>query len=142
MWAESIIALAFGTKTLGANESILVLQCDSPERLEAVSGWLIERGFRMTKKGKFADFAIVHGDHGLALDCSWLTFTRKPDGAEVAFRVRSRHVEGLDEFAAESPDAAWIDQVGHGFVLDSSDECDVWLDFASGRTVVSLKDTA
>jgi hypothetical protein len=142
MWAEAVIAMAFGTRTLGANESVLVVQADSPERLEAVAGWLIKRGLRLTENGRFADFALVHGDHGLSLECDWLTFIRNPDGGEVVFRPPCRYVEGLDDFVVESRDVDWIDQVGHGFMLNSSEEYDVWLDFSSGRTIVSLKDLA
>ena len=138
-WAEVIIALAFGTRNLGADENIMIVQADSPERLEALSGWLIDHGLHMTANEKFADFAIAHGEHGLSMPCDWLSFTRTPDSGEVTFRAPCRHVEGLEEFVVESQEVAWIEQVGHGFMLDSGDDYDVWLDFTSGRTVVSLK---
>ena len=52
----------------------------------------------------------------------------------------SHYGEGLQAFATETRDVEWIDQMGNGFVLESGDDYNVWLDFDSGRTVVSLKD--
>ena len=140
LFAEIMLTLAFGNRALDADENIMAVQVDSSRRLEAISGQLIKSGLRMTHHGKFADFAIVHGEHGLAMDCDWLTFNVTPDGGEVQFRTNSQYVEGLDSFTTESQDVEWIDQMGHGFVLDSGDDYNVWLDFNSGRTVVSLKD--
>jgi hypothetical protein len=140
IFVETVATFALGGKLLGANEDILAVQLDSPDRLEAVSRHLIKCGLHMTRNGRFADFAIVHGSHGLSLDCDWLTFITTPEGGEVSFRTTSQYVEGLATFAVEYQGAEWIDQLGHGFMLDSTGDCQVWLDFNSGRTVVSLKD--
>src|SRR5688572_23236408 len=135
---EITATLAFGGKVLGSDEHIMVVQLDSPERLEAVSRNLIKCGLRMTRDGKFEDFAIVHGTHGPGMPCDWLHFQATAEGGEVTFRRECEYVAGLEDFASyEAPD--WIDQVGHGFMLASEGEYDVWLDFATGRTIVSLK---
>lgn len=127
--------LAFGGKALGANEDIVVVQYDSAKRLEAVVGQLVLRDLQMTENSKFCDFAIVHGTRGLALDCEWLHF----EPGEIAFRTECQYVENLEDFATEYYPAGWVEQMGHGFMLKSGGECEVWLDFNTGRTIVSLK---
>lgn len=140
-FVEISATLALGGKVAGSNKDIMVVQLDSPTRLEAVSRHVIKCGLRMTQNGRFADFAIVHGTHGLAMPCDWIHFSRNGESGEVSFRRECEYVEGLEDFAGDHYAPAWIDQVGHGFMLASEDDYDVWLDFATGRTVVSLKDT-
>jgi hypothetical protein len=132
---EIVITLAWSGKVLSSNKELLVVQFDSAERVEAVAKFLLSLDLQMTRDGKFCDYAIVHGTHGLALECDWLHFTP----GEVAFRTPSHWVQNLGDFTAEGHHWLWIDQIGHGFLLESNDEHQVWLDFSTGRTVVNLK---
>lgn len=135
-----MVTLAVGGKVLDASEDLMVIQHDSYKRLEAVAGFLIREGYlRLTENQKFADFAIVHGEKGLALDCDWLLFEHTEEGGEISFRRESEYVRDLEDFATDYEAPAWIDQVGHGFMLKDDVDCQAWLDFNSGRTVVSLK---
>lgn len=140
-FVEISATLALGGRVAGSNKNIMVVQLDSPTRLEAVSRHLIKCGLRMTENGRFADFAIVHGRHGLAMPCDWIHFSRTEEAGEVSFRKECEYIDGLEDFAGDYHAPAWIDQVGHGFMLASEEDYDVWLDFATGRTLVSLKDT-
>ena len=135
---EITATLALGGKVLGSDTQLMVVQLDSPERLEAVSRNLIKCGLRMTRDGEFEDFAIVHGTRGLAMPCDWLHFRSAAEGGEVTFRKGCAYVAGLEDFASYDV-PVWIDQLGHGFMLASEDEYDVWLDFGTGRTIVMLK---
>ncbi|MGI9043532.1 MAG: hypothetical protein ACR2GK_05345 [Gemmatimonadaceae bacterium] len=117
----------------------MVISFDSHTRLEAVVGQLILRDLKLSENGRFADFAIIHGTHGLALDCDWLTFEHTERGGHVSFRKPCEYIEGLEDFAASCDRFTWIDQVGHGFMLSSDKEHEAWIDFETGRTIVSLK---
>ncbi|MGK2960519.1 MAG: hypothetical protein ACSLFK_00080 [Gemmatimonadaceae bacterium] len=134
------MTLAVGGKALGASEELMVIQHDSHKRLEAVAGFLIREGYlRLTENGKFADFAIVHGQKGLALDCDWLLFELTDEGGQVSFRRQCEYVRGLANFATEYEAPAWIDQLGHGFMLKTDEDFETWVDFNTGRTLVRLK---
>ena len=135
-----MVTLAVGGKVLDANEELMVIQHDSCKRLEAVVRFIIREGYlRLTENQKFADFAIVHGRNGLALDCDWLLFERTDEAGQVSFRRECEYIRDLEDFATEYEAPAWIDQVGHGFMLKDDGDCQAWLDFNTGRTVVSLK---
>ena len=138
---EITATLALGGKVAGSDKDIMVVRLDSPERLEAVSRNLIKCGLRMTRNGRFEDFAIVHGTHGLSLPCDWIHFSKTAEAGEVSFRKNCEYVEGLEDFISDYHAPAWIDQVGHGFMLASEDDYEVWLDFATGRTIVNLRET-
>lgn len=127
-----------GGKAGDYDDYLMVTAVDSHTRLEAVVRQLIEHGLKLTENGKFADFAIVHGTHGLALDCDWLTFEHTEAGGQVSFRKPCEYIEGLADYTATAS-WAWIDQVGHGFLVSSDKEHEAWIDFASGRMIVSLK---
>ncbi len=117
----------------------MVVQVDTPARLEAITRQLIACGLRMTDNGRFADFALAHGTHGLSMPCDWLHMEHSEKGAEISFRTRWQYLKGLKNFATDYYGTAWIDQVGAGFMLASNDDHEAWLDFNSGRTVVNFK---
>ncbi len=139
---EVVVTLALGGKALDSNEEIFIVQHDSAKRQEAVVRQLILQGLQMTQAGRFAEFALVHGTHGPSLGCDWLVFESTPEGGRVSFRHKCEYVEGLEDFASDDYHPAWIPHVGHGFMLASDDEYDVWLDFYTGRTIVNLKMSA
>ncbi|MEO5590433.1 MAG: hypothetical protein ABIS03_12660 [Gemmatimonadaceae bacterium] len=137
-FCEVAVTLAVGGKAGDYDDYLMVISVDSHARLEAVVRQLILHGLKLSEHGRFADFAIVHGKYGLALDCDWLIFEHTEAGGRVSFRKPCEYIEGLADFTA-SESSAWIDQVGHGFMVSSDREHDAWIDFGSGRMIVSLK---
>jgi len=136
---DSMVALAVGGSSPRGDQHVLVIDIDTHERLEAISRYLINRGLRLTVNGRFADFAIIHGKHGLSMPCDWLVFEEHETEGQVTFRMPCEHVGGLDEYVVDSSDSPWLDQAGHGFVLSSEDDYEAWLDFNTGTTVVSFR---
>jgi hypothetical protein len=132
-------ALAVGASSPRADQHLLIVDIDTHDRLEAISRFLINRGLRLSTSGKFADFAIVHGRHGLAMSCDWLVFEHGEKEGHITFRTPSQYVLNLEDCAADPSNAPWVEQVGHGFVLASEDNYEAWLDFDTGNTVVSFK---
>lgn len=92
----------------------------------------------MTRDGKFSDFAIVHGKHGLPMPCDWLEYSADGDGAMIRLKPENDVFDvSFAGHGYEGP--SWIAARGHGFILSQEDDYDVWLDFTTGGTVVSLR---
>jgi hypothetical protein len=138
-FVESVAALAFGGSSPRGDQHLLVVDVDTHHRLEAISSFLVKRGLHLSKNGNFADFAMMHGRHVLAMPCDWLIFERGHNEVHITFRSPCEHVAHLEDYTTDPSDAPWLDQAGHGFMLASEDNYEAWLDFDSGTTVVSFK---
>jgi hypothetical protein len=119
------------------NEDLVVMQCKQHTQLEELVKHLLARGLNMIRNGAFDDFAIVHGTHGLVMPCPWLDFRPGEKGT-----VRFRSADDLlnlssAEHRYEGP--GWIASRGFGFMISQEPDHDVWLDFNTGGTVVTLR---
>ena len=108
-------------------------------RLEAIARYLIKHGLRLTDNGRFADFAILHGRHGMTMPCDWLVFEHGEKYGQLTFRKPCECASGLDDCIADSDSPPWTEQAGHGFMLESEGDYEAWLDFDTGTTIVSFK---
>jgi hypothetical protein len=119
------------------NENLIVMPCYNHWLLEDLTEYLIHLGLRMTSEEKFSDFAIVHGTHGLPMQCTWLQYRREGSSATVEFRSADSllNIDGAD---CGYDSDGWIRSRGHGFVISRDEDYDVWLDFITGETVVTL----
>lgn len=130
-----------GVISVTAGKDIIVVQLDEPTCLESVTRQLIRYGFDMTRDGKFADFALVHGAHGPSMPCDWLGYQPHEGSGIVWFRSAPIETESLVDENYDWNSEGWITERGHGFMLAREPDHDVWLDFDSGRTIISLKNT-
>ena len=120
-----------GVESVTPKYNLIAVRFSSAQHLEEFVKSLIESGLRMSSDGVFEDFAIVHGTHGLAMACDWLEFE---DG-----RIREIYEAAEPDLDEELRDMEWVTGRGHGFMVSRNGDEDVWLDFSTGRTVVSLK---
>lgn len=120
------------------NEDLVVMECENHTELERVAGYLICRGLNMARNGAFEDFAIVHGTRGIPLPCDWLEYRLDAEGSTVRFISDHQRLDlGAAGNGYDGP--GWMPARGHGFVISQQDDYDVWLDFETGGTVVSLR---
>lgn len=126
-----------GVTAVTPKQNLIAVRFDSASHLEEFVKSLIEGGLRMSVDGVFEDFAIVHGTHGLAMPCDWLEFRYDADGGKI--REVYETAESTPSTEEDLNDMEWITGLGHGFMVSRNDDQDVWLDFTTGRTVVSLK---
>lgn len=131
-----------GVVSVSTGEGIIAVQFSDPSRLESLVKALIDHGFTMTVDGKFEDFALVHGRHGLSMPCDWLGFRSDEEGGMVWLRTSIPEQPSAFSDVYDWDSMGWITERGHGFMLSRDDHSDVWLDFHSGRTIVSLKESA
>jgi hypothetical protein len=120
--------------------------------LEILAANLLRHGLTMSADGKFADFAIVHAEHGLRMPCDWLEYDRNGNRALAWMKGKERDPAC---FVAEDPEATmtnrdalrdseslqegyWLTQIGHGFLLNREDGYNEWLDFNTGRVIVNF----
>lgn len=119
-------------------KGLTVIACENHTQLEEVVKYFLARGLNMTRDGAFEDFAIVHGTHGIPMPCTWLDYQRDGDGATVSLKPERNFLEfGWSDSGYEGP--GWMAARGHGFVLSQEKDYDVWIDFTTGGTVVSLR---
>ncbi len=103
--------------------------------------YLLAKGLNMTRDGAFEDFAIVHGTHGIPLPCRWLDYRPDANGALIRFKTESDPLDlSVIESGYEGP--GWIAARGHGFMIAQEDDYDVWVDFTTGGTIISLRQPA
>ena len=120
------------------NEDFIVMPCENHNQLEDLVEYLLRRGLTMTRDGAFADFAIVHGTHGVPMPCAWLDYRRDGDTATIRLKPEIDFLEfDWSESGYEGP--GWIAARGHGFIVSQEEDYDVWVDFTTGGTVVSLR---
>jgi hypothetical protein len=120
------------------NPDLIVMECQSHTDLENVVAYLLSKGLSMTSDGAFDDFAIVHGTHGFSMRCRWLDYKTDADGATIRFKTGADPLDlSLAETGYEGP--GWITARGHGFMISQRDDFDVWVDFNTGGTIVSLR---
>lgn len=131
-----------GARSIEFSNDFIVTQCSNPADLEAHVTDLLDCGFNMTRDGRFADFAIVHGVHGLALPCDWLELRNVQGGGMVSLKTAAPDALAFADDIFSCDESGWITELGHGFMLSREQDYDLWLDFNTGRTIVSLKPTA
>lgn len=120
------------------NDDLVAMQCENHTELEEVVKYLLSRGLTMTRDGAFADFAIAHGTHGVALPCAWLEYQNEGDTATVSLRPE-RDFLAFDWSDTGYEGPGWLAARGKGFIVSQEDDYDVWVDFSTGGTVVSLR---
>lgn len=126
---------------VASNRDLVAIQYSEPAALEALVAHMIASGLDMTRDGKFADFAIVHGRHGLPMPCAWLDYLRDGDAGNVCLKPEVDFLEfDWSDSGYEGP--GWIAARGHGFIVSQKPDYDVWVDFTTGGTVVSLRGPA
>jgi hypothetical protein len=135
-WVASIFVKYPEIGAVG-NDDLIVMPCNSHWLVEDLSEYLIEANLHMTKNEQFEDFAIVHGKYGIPMPCAWLDYNRIGEKGTVEFKPANDPLN-LEPANVGYEGAGWIVPRGHGFVISSDDEYDVWLDFLTGQTVVTL----
>ncbi|MEO8194394.1 MAG: hypothetical protein ABI681_11145 [Gemmatimonadales bacterium] len=143
--------------SVASDDHLVAVRFSEPFFLEILVKNLIHYGFHMSKGGMFADFAIVHAQHGLTMPCDWLESECADKKRIVWMKGKARDpscfvftdedMEPLDsEVLSDSPGwigSDWLTQVGHGFLLTRESGYNVWLDFNTGRLIVNgLPDVA
>ena len=128
-----------GVESVTPKHNLIAVRFTAALHLEEFVKELLNSGLRMSTDGMFEDFAIVHGTHGLAMPCDWLEFRHDEEGGRIweVFDIVGSEPEPSNP--EEHDDMEWVTGLGHGFMLSRNDDHDVWLDFSTGRTVVSLK---
>lgn len=130
-----------GVTSVATGDGIIAIQFENATCLESMVRHLLNDAFDMTRDGNFEDFALIHGTHGLPMPCDWLGFRSGENGGTIWLKshVPEESILG-DVYSWDSTN--WITERGHGFMLSRDEYSDVWLDFNSGRTIVSLKQGA
>ena len=142
-----------GASLVTSDDHLVAVRFPVALLLEAHVKNLLRARLEMTADGKFADFAIVHAEHGLRIPCEWLEYERTGDKAVVWLAGTTRapacyvdpglFPEPLDaEVLCGSPvwvEGPWMTQIGHGFMLERNDGFNVMVDFRTGRTIINLQ---
>jgi hypothetical protein len=149
---ERVMEPRHGAVSVTSDHYLVAVRFSVVYLLEILAANLLRHGLTMSADGKFADFAIVHAEHGLKMPCDWLEYDRNGNHAVVWMKGKERDPAC---FVAEDPTTAtvdrnalrdsealhesyWLTQIGHGFVLTREDGYNEWLDFNSGRVIVNF----
>ena len=141
-----------GAVSVTSDDHLVAVRFLSPWLLDILVKNLIRHNLRVSKDGKFADFAIVHAEHGVSMPCEWLEYDGTGTRAVVWMKGQRRDPACFvaEDPGAESPrsdalydsealmETRWLTQVGHGFVLTREAGYNEWLDFNSGRVIVNF----
>ncbi len=146
-----------GAEWVSSDDHLVAVRFSLPLLLEYLVKNLLRAGLQMSKNGAFADFAIVHAQHGLTMPCDWLEYERLDEKADLWRKGTVREPSCFVPFdtdmvpfdaavLSDSPSCAergWVTQVGRGFVLSRETDYHAWLDFDTGRVIVNfLPDTS
>lgn len=144
MWKDNFVVFVasifvkFPDVTRYGHEDLIVMRCESHTLLEDLVEYLLHLNLNMTQDGAFADFAIVHGTHGIPMPCAWLDYRRDGDAGTVCLKPERDFLEfDWSDSGYEGP--GWIAARGHGFIVSQEKDYDVWVDFTTGGTVVNLR---
>jgi len=141
-----------GAMSVRSDDHLVAVRFSVPLLLECLVKNLVRHNLAMSVDGKFADFAIVHAEHGMSMPCEWLEYECTDTRAIVWMKGKPRDPAC---FVAEEPsdeplnpgtlsdtealrETMWLSQVGHGFVLTREDGYNEWLDFNTGRVIVNF----
>jgi hypothetical protein len=141
-----------GAISVTSDDYLVAVRFTVPYLLDILVKNLLRHNLTMSADGKFADFAIVHAEHGLSMPCDWLEYDCSGTRAVVWLKGKPRDpacfvaedpdVESLDRNALGDSEALsesfWLTQIGHGFVLTREDGYNEWLDFNTGRVIVNF----
>ncbi|MEJ7758015.1 MAG: hypothetical protein WKF55_00350 [Gemmatimonadaceae bacterium] len=141
-----------GTEWVSSDDNLVAVRFSVPVLLEYLVRNLLRAGLHLSKNGVFADFAIVHAQHGLDMPCDWLEYECLDEKADVWLKGTVRepscfvpfdtNMEPFDsEVLADSPSWAergWVTQVGRGFLLSRESDYHSWVDFNTGRVIINF----